>query len=185
MELTGDAVVVRPVPNDVDRRHLDRYARTGKRRKGMVSPSWWEHGALVADDDGPGLIDADGVRHALPPLPPGAVVLDSTGQSATGLRPNYLFVVSGPGPDGVGLLDISGSFGFGYEGGLGRWAERLGLRLSFEVGGEYQTVYRCRARLPYIWQQDAAQRAWEEARARRWWHRRRPSPPNDLGGVGR
>jgi hypothetical protein len=39
------------------------------------SRSWWQHGALVVDEEGPALIDADGMRVPIPVPPAGGVLV--------------------------------------------------------------------------------------------------------------
>ena len=39
------------------------------------SRSWWQHGALVVDEEGPALIDADGMRMPIPVPPAGGVLV--------------------------------------------------------------------------------------------------------------
>lgn len=63
-------LVLRPVPGPVDRDNMDRGVdRKGINRSGP-SREWWARGALVVDDDGPAVVDADGLRVPMP-IPPG------------------------------------------------------------------------------------------------------------------
>lgn len=60
----------RVVPDRMTREHLESgYFDTHRPSWYNPSVSWWSHGALVVDDQGPGFVDADGVRHPLS-LPP-------------------------------------------------------------------------------------------------------------------
>ena len=60
----------RVVPSAEDQRLLDSgWFDTHHTSFAYPSGSWWRNGALVVDEQGPGLVDADGTRHSLP-LPP-------------------------------------------------------------------------------------------------------------------
>lgn len=68
----------RVVADDDTQRLLDNGwydANPGKGAKG-ASGGWWRKGALVVDGEGPGIVDAEGVRHSLPlPSSGGQLVL--------------------------------------------------------------------------------------------------------------
>ena len=63
-------MIVRPTMDEAETQIFGR----GKRRVGFLSASWFTAGGLGVDDEGLYLLDADGVRHALPTPPGGDLV---------------------------------------------------------------------------------------------------------------
>lgn len=76
---TGSTVIVRPRPDDREQRVRDKGANKGWiERRIDPSDSWWRAGALIVDDQGPALIDADGVRHPFPEAARGGYLVRAT-----------------------------------------------------------------------------------------------------------
>lgn len=86
--MTQFALVIRPVPDAGQRELMQR----GKDRKGLwkygPSRAWWDRGALVVDDAGPAVVDADGLRVPVP-VPPsgGGIVRFTSGGGGTNYGP--------------------------------------------------------------------------------------------------
>lgn len=107
------------------------------------SDSWWEKGALVADQEGPALFDADGQRHPFPETTQGGYLVESSvgveaGAPGGSLPRRSLFVAA---PDGLGrrVLLVLPPQGFGgdLDGRmeLARFARRAGLELVLRTYG--------------------------------------------------
>lgn len=73
----------RPQPSEDDRKVI---AERQAGRKFLTEPSngWWERGALVVDDRGPALIDADGARRDFPSSVAGAWLIFNRWYMTTG-----------------------------------------------------------------------------------------------------
>ena len=131
-----EAVTLRPRPNE----YFQRIKEKGDNKTWMdrildPSDSWWENGALVADDDGPALIDADGQRHPFPETAQGGFLVESrvrleAGAPGGAIPRRFLFVAA-PAELGRQVLLVLPPQGFGgdLDGrmGLVRFARRAGL----------------------------------------------------------
>lgn len=145
-----ETVRLRPRPNE----YFRRIKAKGDKKAGTdrildPSDSWWEKGALVADDDGPSLIDADGQRHPFPETAQGGYLVESSvkleaGAPGDSIPRRFLFVAA-PSELGRRVLLVLPAQGFGgdLDGrmGLARFARRAGLEWvlrTYRSGLEYK-----------------------------------------------
>ena len=86
-------LVLRPVPGPIDREIMAREVDPGKKHKFGPSREWWARGALVIDDGGPAVVDADGLRVPVP-VPPGGgqIVRYSSGGGSSSYGPGGILV---------------------------------------------------------------------------------------------
>lgn len=76
-----------------------RSFRSRFRSLALPSPSWWERGALVLDDDWAALIDADGKRHPFPTASHGGFLVSGTfklnaGAATSNMARPFFFVTT-------------------------------------------------------------------------------------------
>jgi hypothetical protein len=82
---SGLPVIVRPRPDTLFRRVREKGAdKSWLEQRIDPSDSWWEKGGLVVDEQGPALIDADGVRHPFPEAARGGNLVRATVTLAAG-----------------------------------------------------------------------------------------------------
>lgn len=72
---------IRPHPDESDLRAIDPAIKHDGFDRDRPSRSWWDTGALIVNDDGVALIDADGEPH---PFPPGGAVMVRTEEVGPG-----------------------------------------------------------------------------------------------------
>lgn len=139
-----ETVTLRPRPNE----YFQRIKGQGESKTWMdrilgPSDSWWEKGGLVADGNGPALIDADGQRHPFPEAAKGGYLVESTVRlepgAPAGTIPRRFLFVAAPPELGRRVLLVLPSQGFGgdVDGrvGLVRFARRAGLELVLRTYG--------------------------------------------------
>lgn len=147
------AAFARPVPDQYDDLFIRRAEFDEKYRgrphvpRSQPSLSWWLKGGLIADIDGPGLIDADGLRHQFPfPAAGCALVRASSFEMTIGTGRHdrirldtALFVAA---PDSYGrqaLLRLPAAGFYAHVGGpthsdeLKHFADRAGMRFDDRI----------------------------------------------------
>jgi hypothetical protein len=129
-------IIVQPRPDERLQRVRDKGPDKGWiERRIDPSDSWWEKGALVVDDQGSALVDADGARHPFPAAAQGGYLVRATVTVMTGGGghpvPDLLFFLAAPTDQGKRVLLRLPSQGFGEgevgEGELEAFALAAGL----------------------------------------------------------
>lgn len=115
--------MLRGRPNDFWLRRFELGNDQGGTARGP-SRKWWRNGALVVDDAGPAVIDADGYRIPVPVPPVGGTVIRSVLGGSSSPTMFFYFV---SGPDGRVTARLPGETDGFSEEGLAGFARAAGL----------------------------------------------------------
>ena len=120
--------VLRARPNEYWLRRFELGNDQGGTARGP-SRKWWRNGALVVDDAGPAIIDADGYRIAIPVPPAGGMLVRSVvggSSSSYGSSPTMFFYFVAD-PDGRVTARLPGETDGFTEDGLKDFARAAGM----------------------------------------------------------
>lgn len=144
-------LVLRPKPTDADVRAMATGADQKGLRKYGPSRSWWDRGAVIVDEAGPAVVDANGWRVPIPVPPDGGKICEHRSAMNGGGMPGrswtlVMFHVCDRDGRALAALPADGFTGEDYQrlaraAGLGYEVQRAG-RVPAEVPG-FVTLLVC------------------------------------------